>query len=302
MSGAPEPYHPGVLAEDEPRYLRRQKPVEIRRRKFGQAAWRLYAHYLLIAIAVVGGLMGVYIGGHFLLFSPRFVLAGLDRIEVTGNHYVPRAVVLERFTADAGRSVLRMPLGKRRRALEEIPWVARASVQRILPNRIHVSIEEREPVAFLRLATELSLVDSGGVILDRPLEAAFRFPVVTGMDETMPLVERARRMQLFTRFVNELETARPGAVAAISEVDLADAADLQATLAEMPELGDPAAGGQPAVLVHFGAGDFSSKFRLLLENIGQWRSEAGRVESVDLRFDRQVVVNPEVRPAPLAKK
>ncbi len=28
-------------------------------------------------------------------------------------------------------------------------------------------------------------------------------------------------------------------------------------------------------------------------NISQWRASAGRVESVDLRFSRQVVVNPE---------
>ena len=28
-------YRPELLGEDEPRYLRRQKPVEIRRKKFG---------------------------------------------------------------------------------------------------------------------------------------------------------------------------------------------------------------------------------------------------------------------------
>ena len=38
-----------VLAEDEPRYLRRQKPVEIRRRKFGKKAWK---SYLRITFAV----------------------------------------------------------------------------------------------------------------------------------------------------------------------------------------------------------------------------------------------------------
>jgi hypothetical protein len=50
---------------------------------------------------------------------------------------------------------------------------------------------------------------------------------------------------------------------------------------------------QVPVQVHFGDGDFGNKYRLLLDNIGQWRASAGRVESVDLRFARQVVVNPE---------
>jgi hypothetical protein len=31
------------------------------------------------------------------------------------------------------------------------------------------------------------------------------------------------------------------------------------------------------------------------ENIGQWRSSAGSIDSVDLRFARQVVVNPETK-------
>jgi hypothetical protein len=47
------------------------------------------------------------------------------------------------------------------------------------------------------------------------------------------------------------------------------------------------------LLVHFGDSDFEGKYRTLLENIGQWRATAGRVESVDLRFSREAVVNPE---------
>jgi hypothetical protein len=49
------------------------------------------------------------------------------------------------------------------------------------------------------------------------------------------------------------------------------------------------------LLVHFGNKDFDTKFRVLVENIAQWRATAGRVDSVDLRFSKQVVVNPESR-------
>ncbi|MBI3406008.1 MAG: hypothetical protein HY046_11185, partial [Acidobacteria bacterium] len=107
---------------------------------------------------------------------------------------------------------------------------------------------------------------------------------------------------LFTLFMGQVDDARPGAANQVSEVDLSDESDLRATLAAMPELGDPSANGQAAVLVHFGTGDFKTKFKVFVENIGQWRADAGRVESVDLRFDRQVVVNPEARPMPMAKR
>ena len=102
-------------------------------------------------------------------------------------------------------------------------------------------------------------------------------------------------MRIFVQFLKDVEQARAGASANVSEMDLADPNDLRATLAGLPELGNAAAGGQGAVLVHFGSTDFQSKFQVVLENMAQWREKAGRVESVDLRFERQVVVNPEAR-------
>ena len=41
--------------------------------------------------------------------------------------------------------------------------------------------------------------------------------------------------------------------------------------------------------------DFANRYHLLAENIDQWRASAGSVDPVDLRFARQVVVNPESR-------
>jgi len=34
-----EAYRPELITDEEPRYLRRQKPVEIRRKKFGNKSW-----------------------------------------------------------------------------------------------------------------------------------------------------------------------------------------------------------------------------------------------------------------------
>jgi len=297
----PEPQPPEVLVEDEPRYLRRQKPLEIRRRKFGARAWKLYAKVGLGILAAAGGVWLVYQTAHFLLFSPRFALLSPDQVELTGNRIVPRLAVLEKFLPDRGRSVFRVPLEERRTALEEIRWVERASCQRILPNRIRVDLVERTPVAFLRSSTELALVDAYGVILERPLQGDYRFPVVTGVGETMPLAEREKRMRLYVHFLKEVEAAQPGATEHVSEVNLTESSDVRATLAGMPELGDPAQGGQASVLVHFGSGEFERKFRMFADNIGQWRAAAGRVESVDLRFERQVVVNPETQNEPTAQ-
>ncbi|HUO35225.1 MAG TPA: hypothetical protein VMU43_09560, partial [Candidatus Acidoferrum sp.] len=45
------------------------------------------------------------------------------------------------------------------------------------------------------------------------------------------------------------------------------------------------------IKVHFGDSDFAAKYRTLLDKIGEWRATVGRIESVDLRFNGEAVVN-----------
>jgi len=127
------------------------------------------------------------------------------------------------------------------------------------------------------------------VILDRPADGEFRFPVAGGIGEPMAREERAKRMSLYVQFMKEIEAVQPGAEDHVSEADLSDAADLRVTLTGL----GTAAGNARPILVHFGDSDFGNRYHLLAENIDQWRASAGSVDSVDLRFARQVVVNPE---------
>jgi cell division protein FtsQ len=234
--------------------------------------------------------------------SPEMALIHPEQVEIAGNRNVSRASILDIFRSDRGRSILRVPLSDRRRQIESIPWVEEATVRRALPHTLQVEIVERTPIAFFRDGDELALVDLHGVILDRPLQGRFHFPVVTGMTSGMPIEDREKRMQLFSGFMHELETARAGAVEEVSEVDLSDLHDLRATLDGL-QTGSAATAAEAStsseawgdtndpVLVHFGDSDFESKYQTLIDKLRQWRATAGRVESVDLRFDGQAVVN-----------
>jgi cell division protein FtsQ len=294
MSAEPDYLPADALAEEEPKYLRRQKPVEIRKRKFSRKAWPLYRRVLAGGIAALVSGFVLYQAGIYFLFSPSVMIESADQIEIQGNRFVSADAIVEKFSADMHHSVVRVPLGERRKALESLPWIERADVQRVLPNRIRVEITERTPVAFLRGPNDLSLMDAYGVILDRPVEGEFRFPVVSGVGESMPRDVREQRMKRFVQFMKEIEQGQPGADDRISEVDLSDATDVRATLTGLGA-GGAAAGYASPILVHFGDSDFANRYHLLAENVDQWRASAGRVDSVDLRFARQVVVNPEAR-------
>ena len=295
-------YSQEILADEEPKYLRRQKPVEIKRRKFAQKVWKTYLRVTAWAVAGAAGAGLVYGCVDFLWTSPEMAVIRAEQLETSGNHNVSRASLLDVFQNDRGRSIVRIPLGVRQRQIESIPWVEQATVRRVLPRTLQVEIVERTPIAFLRNGNEMALVDAHGVIFERPVVGRFHFPVVTGIGPDMPTEEREKRMQLFTGFLQGLALARSKAPEQVSEVDLSDAHDLRASLTGLPG-GAPEADGRPTsfpdaagdsealTLVHFGDGDFESKYETLMDKMGQWRAAAGRVESVDLRFNGEAVVN-----------
>jgi len=283
-----ETYRPELVENDEPRYLRRQKPVEIRRKKFGGKSAAFYRNFFLWILAVAICAVAAYVSGDFLLHSPKVLLLKPDQVEVNGNHIVTREAVLQPFYKDRGRSVLRIPLDGRRSEIEQISWVQSASVQRILPNRIRVDVSERTPIAFLRNGSELSLIDGDGVILDRPQGQDLHFPIVTGLSDSMPRAEREKRMQTYQEFLRDADLVRSGSSEFVSEIDLANPRDLRVVMAGLPGLNVP-----QAITLHLGSGEFPGKYRMLVENFAQWQSNAGCVQSVDLQYARQVVLNPD---------
>jgi len=281
-----ESYRPELLGEDEPRYLRRQKPVEIRRKKFGGKSWSFYRRMLVFGAVTVAFFTAAGVAGEFLLYSPQVALLKPDQIELTGNRIVSREAVLQQFARDRNRSVVRIPLDARRSALEELPWVESASVQRILPNRIRVGVTERTPIAFLRNGTELALIDTHGVILDRPRGENFQFPIVTGLTENMARDERGRRMQTYQEFLRDIDMVRANSSDRVSEIDLSNPKGLRVVMTGIAAPGDP-----QAVTIQFGQNDFAGKYRMVVDNFAQWQASNGRVRSIDLQYSRQVILN-----------
>ena len=238
MNAEPDIYPAEALADEEPRYLRRQKPLEIRRRKFGRGSWPTYRRWLLAGAGLLAtGCASAITATRFL---PVLSARGAGRLRSDRNHRQslrqPRRhhrKIRRRSRARASCAFRSTPAAQRSR---RFPGSRRPASQRALPNRIRVEITERTPVAFLRTGNELALVDANGVILDRPLEGDFRFPVVSGFDETMPLPDRAEAHAPLRRVMKEIDLARAGRQRAGQRSGSLRRQDLRATLAGLPGL------------------------------------------------------------------
>jgi cell division protein FtsQ len=290
-------YRPELIADDEPRYLRRQKPVEIRRKKFAGRGWPFYRRLLVFSVVGIAGVTATAYATRFLLYSPSMLLLKPDQITVSGNHVVSREAVLQQFVHDRNRSVLQVPLDLRRNQLEQIPWIESASVQRILPNRLRVELTERTPIAFARNGNGLALIDAHGVILDRPQGEEFQFPLVSGVSEDLPLDQREKRMQICQEFLKDADLVRAGSSDRVSEMDLSNPKDLRVVMTGLASAIDT-----QAVTIHFGSGEFTGKYKMLVDNFSQWQANAGHVQSIDLQYARQVVVNPDASPGTTGAK
>jgi cell division protein FtsQ len=83
-----------------------------------------------------------------------------------------------------------------------------------------------------------------------------------------------------------LELVKSGSADRLSELDLANPRDLRVVLTGLAGADRP-----QAVTVHFGQSDFTNKYRMLIENFAQWQANSGRVQTIDLQYSRQVVIN-----------
>jgi cell division protein FtsQ len=236
-------------------------------------------------LIVLGGLAtGAFLLKTYLERDARFRIAGTGNIQATGLTEVSRAQMLPVFGEDIGRNIFFVDLSDRRRQLEEIPWVERATVMRLLPDQIHIQVVERQPVAFVRQDQQIGLVDANGVLLTMPASAMaqhhYSFPVVTGIDPRDPLASRKARMAVYERLLAELDANNQHLSEQISEIDLTDPEDARVL---MPEQGDD-------ILAHFGDDRFLERYQRYKAHIAEWRQQYPKLAAVDLRYDRQVVL------------
>jgi cell division protein FtsQ len=123
----------------------------------------------------------------------------------------------------------------------------------------------------------------------------YSFPVILGMNPGEPSSTRAARMKIYNDLVSQLDAGGTHYSQDLSEVDLSDAEDVKVVAS------DP----QGEVLVHLGSSNYLERYKVYVSHVREWRQQFDKLESVDLRYDRQIIVNPDlqgtVKQSPLSK-
>jgi cell division protein FtsQ len=265
-----------VAAPADKRF-RRARVSPARKRRWRPPWWTIAR--LAAASIIVGFALYQTIG--FVLASAALTVT---RITVQGNHRMSRGEVLGLLEGLSGASIVMTDLEGWRRKLLTSPWVADASIRRMLPGTLAVAIEERQPVGIGRIRGALYLIDRTGAVIDEfgPNYADLDLPIVDGLaavNEDDGSVDEARAA-LAGRLMSEL-AQRPGLAAQVSQIDVSDVRNAVVLLK-----GDTA-------LLRVGDERFSERLQSYLDLIPALREQMPDIDYVDLRFGERVYVRPQ---------
>lgn len=223
----------------------------------------------------------------FLIGDPRFELRcapaqnACADLEIRGTTYTNSARVTSVFAEDFGRSVFDLPLAERRRHLLAIDWVKTASISRLWPNKLVVTVTERVPVAFAKLPLAnssrnwMGLIDDDGVLMNLPPRTRFHLPVLSGITDSQTDEQRMTRVSAMKHLLADLGPDAKN----ISEVNAANVQDMR-VIAEVNGQG---------VELWIGDQHYRTRYLNFVSHYADIRAHSENAGVFDLRLDDRIL-------------
>lgn len=236
------------------------------------------ARFMLLAFIVLMGAYALDYARHSAQGGSHFKL---DQIHYQGVVQLDRQALDPLIYRTVPENVLLIDLDRLRDLVESESWVKEARIRRKLPNRLFIHIVERQPAAVAVIDSELYVVDSEGVVLDRygPRYQSIDRPIAKGLQNVArenAREENALRMQIYLRVLEELKPYDHS----ISEIDVEN----PERVAVIPE--------EDPVHIYLGNEQFSTRYEIFVSQKDLYerlKKQYGTIESVDVTYDNKII-------------
>ncbi len=162
-----------TLAQSAERYRNR------RRRNYARIALRL-------SLLVLAGVCAAAV-----LFSPHL---WVRVVQVEGVQTLPARRVVERMGLQRRTNIVSLPAARMQRAVEQEPVVASATLRRLLPDYLLVSVRERQPWAVVKAGAVCYTVDHTLVPFRKERMPEKGLPLIVWETLTQPEVRLGKRI------------------------------------------------------------------------------------------------------------
>jgi cell division protein FtsQ len=136
---------------------------------------------------------GAILGGHTEALresqgEPRNMIArliglGVDRVTISGIAELSEIEVLVAAGIEPRGSLVFFDADEARRRLEATPLIRQATVRKLYPGEIAITLVEREPYALWQVKGDLFVIAADGTVIDRMDDGRFaHLPLVVGAD------------------------------------------------------------------------------------------------------------------------
>ena len=156
---------------------------------------RISIYGLIVALLIGFGFMGIWSWNNGMIsraidqtkwrliaFSGSLGFK-VEDVLVVGRSQTTKEALLDAVRLAYGAPILAYDLEEARKRIEVLPWVARTTVERMLPNTILLSVVERQPLALWQRDGRFEVIDrEGEVISKQSIEKFSDLLVVVGSD------------------------------------------------------------------------------------------------------------------------
>jgi cell division protein FtsQ len=234
---------------------------------------------IALGTAGVALICGIVFAACRLIGSTTFFR--LKNIEVSSAKRLTQEEILALAGAEAGQDLARMNLKRMGEQLAQNPWVETVRIHRFFPDRLSISITEREPLAVVNMGFIYYLDKKGTVFKVLNQGDRLDYPVVTGFSE-----EEMSSNPAATREALKSTCDLLGILREKGAFILADVSEIHYDKGYGFTL-FTASGALP---VKIGSGDFAGKLERFAHIYKDLMAQRASLQYIDLDYNDKIVV------------
>ena len=106
----------------------------------------------------------------------------IDYIFVEGNKSIVYDQIVNSSMIDKGENIFRIKIKDSEDEIKKMPYIKEAHVKRKIPNKIYITVEEREVAYQFKVLSSYILLDKDGYVLELTDEQVENVPIFNGFD------------------------------------------------------------------------------------------------------------------------
>lgn len=136
----------------------------------------------LAVVAVTAAV--VWAGREVVIFAKSASAFAITEVTVDGSHWLDSLEIQRTAGTLRGSNIFEVSPEDAQERLANHPWIKSATVSRVLPHKVHITVVEHSPVAVLVLEELYLIGEDGNLFREVGVDDPVDLPFITGVDRT----------------------------------------------------------------------------------------------------------------------